>query len=428
MNDMSSGVNPTELLCTSVAGCKRHLANASAQVRAAVVAELASLLRRDQAAILSANALDLEAAAQSGLSASLTDRLMLNPARLQAMAADLERVAQLEDPIGLELERRALGPGMMLSRRRVPIGTLGVIYEARPNVTTDIAALAIKSGNALVLRGGRETAHSNRALLACVHAALDSQGLPTTLVQALPAEQRSEVGELLAQDRHIDLLIPRGGQALQDYCREHARMAVVYGGIGICHLYWAPSADLNRALPVVVNAKVQRPSVCNALDTLLIHADAAEKVLPALVAEMIPLGVRFVADERALPLLAEQFAAQVRAAEAGDFDREWLSLVLGLKVVDSLDQAIEHIALHSTDHSDGILTEDAEEAARFLNEVDSAAVYWNASTRFTDGSAFGLGAEVAVSTQRLHARGPMALEALTTYKWVVEGNYSVRKG
>ncbi len=426
MNDLSTNASATELICASVAGCRRQLANAASAQRAAVVAELAAQLRAEQATVLAANQRDLDAAAQAGLSPALTDRLMLNAERLEAMAADLERVAQLPDPIGTELERRELQPGMMLSRRRVPIGTLGVVYEARPNVTTDIAALAIKSGNALVLRGGRETVHSNRALLACVHAALRGHGLPESLVQALPAEQRSEVGELLAQDRYIDLLIPRGGQALQDYCREHARMAVVYGGIGICHLYWAPSANLQRALPLVVNAKVQRPSVCNALDTLLVDRQVAAAVLPRVVAEMLPLGVRFVADTAALDALGGPSGDQLRAAQADDFDREWLSLTLGLRVVDGLDQAIAHISEHSTDHSDGILTEDAEEARRFLAEVDSAAVYWNASTRFTDGSAFGLGAEVAVSTQRLHARGPMALEALTTYKWVVEGDYSVR--
>lgn len=426
MNDLSTNTSATELTCAGVAGSRRQLANAASAQRAAVVAELAAQLRAEQATVLAANQRDLDAAAQAGLSPALTDRLMLNAERLEAMAGDLERVAQLPDPIGTELERRELEPGMMLSRRRVPIGTLGVVYEARPNVTTDIAALAIKSGNALVLRGGRETVHSNRALLACVHAALRSQGLPESLVQALPAEQRSEVGELLAQDRHIDLLIPRGGQALQDYCREHARMAVVYGGIGICHLYWAPSANLERALPLVVNAKVQRPSVCNSLDTLLVDRQVAAAVLPRVVAEMLPLGVRFVADAAALAALGGPSGDQLRAAQDDDFDREWLSLTLGLKVVDGLDQAIAHIAEHSTDHSDGILSEDAAEAQRFLAEVDSAAVYWNASTRFTDGSAFGLGAEVAVSTQRLHARGPMALEALTTYKWVVEGEYSVR--
>lgn len=426
MNDLSTGANATEILCASVASRRRILANAPAAKRSAVVREIAAQLRARQTEILQANAVDLAVAAESGMSAALTDRLMLNAARLEGMATDLGRVADLPDPIGVELERRTLPEGPELSRRRVPIGTLGVIYEARPNVTTDIAALALKSGNALVLRGGRETKNSNRALLTCVHAALASQQLPAELVQALPAQERSEVGELLQQDRYIDLLIPRGGQALQDYCRDHARMAVVYGGIGICHLYWAPSARLDRALAVVSNAKVQRPSVCNALDTLLVHRAVAAKVLPQVVVQMSALGVRFVADPGALEALDGRGGEYVRAAEDGDFQREWLSLMLGLKIVDDLDQAMNHIADNGTGHSDGILSEDKKETQRFLAEVDSAAVYSNASTRFTDGSAFGLGAEVAVSTQRLHARGPMALEALTTYKWVVEGDYSVR--
>lgn len=426
MNELSAEASATEVVCASVASGRRLLANAPAAKRSAVVREMATQLRARQAEILRANGLDLAAAGEAGMSAALTDRLMLNADRLQGMAVDLERVADLPDPIGVELERRTLPEGQHLSRRRVPIGTLAVIYEARPNVTTDIAALALKSGNALVLRGGRETQNSNRALLACVHAALSSQQLPTELVQALPAQARSEVSELLQQDRYIDLLIPRGGQALQDYCRDHARMAVVYGGIGICHLYWASSANLERALPVVSNAKVQRPSVCNALDTLLVDQSVAAQVLPEVIAQMAPLGVSFVADSAALAALNGRGAEHVSAAAQADFDREWLSLVLGLKVVKGIDEAMDHIAAHSTGHSDGILSDDQAETQRFLAEVDSAAVYSNASTRFTDGSAFGLGAEVAVSTQRLHARGPMALEALTTYKWVVEGDYSVR--
>jgi glutamate-5-semialdehyde dehydrogenase len=400
------------------------LAAAGADRRAAAVNAIADALLARQDQVLAANALDLQEA--DGLSPALRDRLLLSAERLAAMAADLKRVAQLPDLIGAQIDARTLDNGLRLSRRRVPVGTLGVIYEARPNVTTDIAALALKTGNALVLRGGRETRHSNAALLDCVRSGLRAADLPEAAVQALPASDRAEVDALLRQDRYIDLLIPRGGQALQDHCREHARMAVVYGGIGICHLYWAPSADAERALAVVENAKVQRPSVCNALDTLLVHQSVAAGVLPLVVARLAPLGVRFVADDRSMACLQGQPDDQVRQAGPEDFDREWLALVLGLKVVDDLDHAINHIAQHGTAHSDGILSADPDEARRFCAEVDSAAVYWNASTRFTDGSAFGLGAEVAVSTQRLHARGPMALEALTTYKWVGEGEYLVR--
>ncbi len=424
--DESKSVEATvQEAAAAAAACRRVLAAAGADRRAMAVNAIADALLARQDRVLAANALDLQAA--DSLSPALRDRLLLDAERLAAMATDLKRVAQLPDLIGDQIEARTLDNGLRLSRRRVPVGTLGVIYEARPNVTTDIAALALKTGNALVLRGGRETRHSNAALLDCVRAGLRAAQLPEAAVQALPAADRAEVDALLRQDRTIDLLIPRGGQALQDHCREHARMAVVYGGIGICHLYWAASADVEKSLAVVENAKVQRPSVCNALDTLLVHQTVAAEVLPMVVNRLAPLGVQFVADERALACLHGQPAERVRRAGPEDFDREWLALVLGLKVVDDLNQAIDHIARHGTAHSDGILSDDPDEARGFLDEVDSAAVYWNASTRFTDGSAFGLGAEVAVSTQRLHARGPMALEALTTYKWVGEGEYLVRR-
>ncbi|MCB1633678.1 MAG: glutamate-5-semialdehyde dehydrogenase [Xanthomonadales bacterium] len=410
-------------LCASAAQSRHELAASTAAQRSEAVTFIADALMHQQDAILNANSADLSAATQ--LSASLRDRLTLNPERVQLMAADLRRVAELPDPLGEVLEQRVLDNGLRLSRRRVPVGTLAVVYEARPNVTTDIAALALRSGNALVLRGGKETRLSNAALLGCVHAGMSKAGLPTTAVVALPGETRSEVDQLLTMHESIDLLIPRGGQALQDHCRRHAQMAVVFGGIGICHLYWAPSADADRSLAVIANAKVQRPTVCNALDTVLLHRDIAATVLPRLHQQLQPLGVTLVLDSAAGQLL--DGATDVRLAQAGDFDREWLSLQLGIKVVDGVDEAVDHIRQHGTAHSDGILTNNAEEAAHFLNEVDSAAVYWNASTRFTDGSAFGLGAEVAISTQRLHARGPMALEALTTYKWVGEGDYLVRR-
>jgi glutamate-5-semialdehyde dehydrogenase len=306
----------------------------------------------------------------------------------------------------------------------VPIGVLGVIYEARPNVTVDVAGLALKTGNAVILRGGSETLNSNRALVAVIQRALTEAHLPADAVQFVDDADRARVTELLALDEYVDMIIPRGGANLHRFCREHSRIPVITGGIGICHLFVDESADLDAALNVITNAKVQRPTVCNALDTALVHRAVAAGFLPRLVNHLGAAGVTFRADASAQPLLP----ADPRVAPAGpdDFDTEWLALILGIKVVDSLDEAIAHITAHSTGHSDGILTRHDAHAARFIAEVDSAAVYVNASTRFTDGGQFGLGAEVAISTQRLHARGPMGLRELTTYKWVVVGAGHVR--
>jgi glutamate-5-semialdehyde dehydrogenase len=306
----------------------------------------------------------------------------------------------------------------------VPLGVIGVIYEARPNVTIDCAALCIKSGNAAVLRGSADTLASNRALLAAVHAALASVGLPTEAVGLIDSPDRAEVEAMLGLNELIDLIIPRGGAALHQRCRQQSRIPVITGGIGICHLYAAASVEIDRALPLIDNAKTQRPSVCNALDTVLADRRIAAALLPALVERLAAKGVAFRAEPEALAIVGAHPAVQ--PAGPDDFDTEWLGLTLGLKVVDGVEAAIAHIQQHSTGHSDGILSADSAEVARFLHAVDSAAVYVNASTRFTDGSQFGLGAEIAVSTQRIHARGPMALEALTSYKWVVRGDYAVR--
>jgi glutamate-5-semialdehyde dehydrogenase len=302
---------------------------------------------------------------------------------------------------------------------------LGVIYEARPNVTVDVASLALKSGNAVILRGGSETLHSNRALVACLQRALAGGEVPADAVQFIDSPDRSLVLELLHLKDHVDMIIPRGGAGLHEFCRENSRIPVITGGIGICHLFVDDTADREAALKIIHNAKTQRPSVCNALDTVLVHRDIAREFLPQVVDRLAPAGVTFRAEPQALAFLQPPDPS-VSPAGPEDFDTEWLSLVLGLKVVDGLDEAIEHIALHSTAHSDGILTGTEANAERFVAEVDSAAVYVNASTRFTDGTELGLGAEVAVSTQRLHARGPMALRELTTYKWVVRGQGHVR--
>lgn len=400
------------------------LARSSDGDRTALLLDIARQIEARTDEVLAANEADVAAARTTGMEAALIDRLRLDAGRLADLIADLRRVAALPDPLAGRYAERVLESGLRIARKRVPLGVLGVIYEARPNVTVDIAGLALKSGNALVMRGGRETRGSNRVLVDCVHAGLRQRGLPVELVQFVDRDDRDAVLELLDCAGSIDLVIPRGGRSLQDLCLARSRVPVVTGGIGICHLYVDAAADIARALPVIENAKVQRPTVCNALDTLLVHRHIASDCLPRVVARLASHGVRFRAEPRALREV--EGLPGVEGAREGDFDREWLSLVLGLKVVDGIDEAMAHVARHGTAHSDGILSDDREAIERFLSEVDSAAVYANASTRFTDGAQFGLGAEVAVSTQRVQARGPMGLTELTTYKWVVEGDYQVR--
>lgn len=403
-----------------------HLARATTEQKNAALRAMADALEANAESILDANRLDLEDGRASGLSAALLDRLDLQN-RLAGIAADVRGVAGLPDPVGQTFDARTLENGLQVSKRRVPLGVLGVIYEARPNVTVDVAALALKSGNAVILRGGSETLRSNLALVAALRQAMTAHGFPTDAFQYIENTDRKYVGELLKLHHYVDMIIPRGGSALHTFCRENSSIPVITGGIGICHLYVDETADQDAALKIVHNAKTQRPSVCNALDTLLVHRQIAADFLPRVVEYLGSAGVIFRAEPRALAAVnGRAYDPRVALAGPDDFDTEWLALVLGLKVVDSLDEAIEHIRRHSTQHSDGILTQNNEAAERFLAEVDSAAVYVNASTRFTDGGALGLGAEIAVSTQRLHARGPMALEELTTYKWVVVGAGHVR--
>jgi glutamate-5-semialdehyde dehydrogenase len=402
------------------------LARAPTVQKNKAILSLAGLLERDSRDILSANAQDVEEAGRADLSAALIDRLTLDPARLADIASDLCIVAELPDPVGERFDEKTLPNGMRLRRQRVPIGVLGVIYESRPNVTIDISGLTVKTGNAAILRGGSETVRTNRVLVQSVRRALAGAGLPEDSILFVDDPDRALVTELLALDEFVDMIIPRGGESLHRFCREHSRMPVITGGMGICHLFVDESADLARSLPVIRNAKIQRPSVCNALDTVLVHRAVAAQFLPLLVQTLAADGVVFRAHESAIPFLPDPLPASVQPAGPEDFDTEWMSLVLGLKIVESLDEAVAHIAAHSLDHSDGILTGNRANAERFTADVDSAAVYVNASTRFTDGGQFGLGAEVAISTQRLHARGPMGLRELTTYKWVAEGDYHSR--
>jgi glutamate-5-semialdehyde dehydrogenase len=418
-------VNMTDL-GTRARAASRIMAKAPTDQKNRALTELATLLGKDRQPILDANAKDVAAAKTAGLAEGLIDRLTLTPARLDGIAADLRKVIDLPDPVGERYDESTRPGGLHLWRQRVPLGVLGVIYESRPNVTVDVAGLAVKTGNAAILRGGSETIHSNRALVAAVHNAMRAAGLPEDAVLFVDDPDRARVTELLALDGYVDMIIPRGGSSLHRFCREHSRIPVITGGVGICHLYVEKSADLARSVEVIHNAKTKRPSVCNALDTVLVERAIAAEFLPMVVARLEKDGVTFRAHASALPFLGDPLPASVQPAGPEDFDTEWMALTLGLKVADTLDEAMEHIALHSQNHSDGILTENKEHAARFMAEVDSAAVYVNASTHFTDGAQFGLGAEVAISTQRLHARGPMGLRELTTYKWVAQGDYLIR--
>ena len=403
------------------------LAVTSTALKNQALLAMADELESQQAAILQANSLDITAARDSGMSEALLDRLLLNPARLAGIVADVRKVVTLDDPVGCELESRVLENGLRLSRRRVPIGVIGVIYEARPNVTIDIAALCLKTGNASILRGGRETFHSNMALVAVIQAALAKCGLPAAAVQYIESPDRALVSELLRLDQYVDMIIPRGGANLHKLCKEQSSIPVIIGGFGVSHLFVDASADQVRSVEVIDNAKVQRPSACNALDTLLVHEAVAEAFLPLLVSRMNEQGVTLVAEPQAHALLQRAGADKLRQAGAEDFDTEWLSLTLGVKLVANVGEALAHLREHNACHSDAILTNDLTHAEQFINGAGSAAVYVNASTRFTDGAQFGLGAEVAVSTQKLHARGPMGLTELTSYKWIGQADYLSRK-
>ena len=401
------------------------LALLSSREKNRVLETIADELEAQTESILSANVQDVEQARANGLSDAMLDRLALTPARLKAIADDVRQVCNLADPVGQVIDGGLLDSGLRLERRRVPLGVIGVIYEARPNVTVDVASLCLKTGNAAILRGGKETYRTNAATVAVIQKALEACGLPAAAVQSIDNPDRALVAEMLRMDKYIDMLIPRGGAGLHKLCREQSTIPVITGGIGVCHIYVDDSAEIDPALKIIVNAKTQRPSTCNTVETLLVHQDIAARFLPALSQQMAQSGVTLHADDTALATL-QAGPANVVAVKAEEYDDEFLSLDLKVKIVTDMDDAITHIREHGTQHSDAILTRTLRNADRFVNEVDSSAVYVNASTRFTDGGQFGLGAEVAVSTQKLHARGPMGLEALTTYKWVGFGDDTIR--
>ncbi|NVC64051.1 glutamate-5-semialdehyde dehydrogenase [Vibrio sp. 05-20-BW147] len=400
-----------------------QLATASTAQKNKALAIIADELEANAADILAANNKDIELGRQAGLSEAMLDRLLLNESRLNGIANDVRNVISLTDPVGSEIDSKVLENGMQLSRRRVPLGVVGVIYEARPNVTIDIAALCLKTGNASILRGGKETFFSNMELVKVIQSALAKAGLPAASVQYIEKPDRELVTQLLKLDDYVDMIIPRGGAGLHKMCKENSTIPVIIGGFGISHIFVDETADLAKSVDVVENAKAQRPSACNALDTLLVHERIAEQFLPMLAAKLNGK-VTFVVEPKAKAYMTK--AEQMRDASDGDFDTEWLSYTLGVKVVADVQEAIDHMREHNASHSDAIMTNHLQNAELFINSVGSAAVYVNASTRFTDGAQFGLGAEVAVSTQKLHARGPMGLEELTSYKWVGKANYLSR--
>lgn len=406
----------------------RALALAPTHQKNAALDALAGALLDEQGTILAANASDLAAARAAGTEPSLIDRMTLTPARLAAIAGDTRAVMRLPDPVGGRFDERVLPNGLRVHRRHTPLGVVGVIYEARPNVTVDVAALCLKAGSAVVLRGGSDIRRSVAAITGTIGRAVASAGLPADSVQSIVDPDRALIGELLRLDRYVDMIIPRGGAGLHRFCRDNATVPVITGGIGVCHAYVHAAADLNKAVPIIHNGKVQRPSVCNALDTVLVDRAVAAEALPLIAAPLAASGVELRADDEALPILQAAGAGQgwkLAPAAPDDFGTEFMALVLSIRVVDGIDAALDHIAQHG-DHSDVIITEDAEAAGRFVSAVDSAAVLVNASTRFNDGGQLGLGAEIAISTQKLHARGPMGLQELTSYKWVVEGEGQIR--
>ena len=404
----------------------RHLARLSTGVKDRALLNIADALKTRETEILEANRRDLQTGKEAGLSDAMLERLLLNSERLDGMAADVRTVTSLPDPVGETFDMRTLPNGLQVGRRRVPLGVIGAIYESRPNITVDISVLCFKSGNAVILRGGSEAIHSNTALANLVRDAIAEAGAPRDAVQFVGATDRALVEQMLAMKEHIDLLIPRGGADFVRYVGEKAQMPVITGGVGVCHTYVDKDANLESAVAIAYNAKVSRPTVCNALDTLLVHSEAAPKCLPAIAREWAKAGVEMHCDLRALSILGPSEALNLKPATEEDWGMEFLSLTASVKVVDSMDEALEHIEQYGSGHSEAIVTEDYSSAMRFLDDVDAAVVLVNASTRFTDGGQLGLGAEVAISTNKMHARGPMGLRELTSYKWTILGTGQVR--
>ena len=407
-------------------GAKTAMALADTDAKNRALLAMADALEGAREDILAANEADL-ADAQGHISQVMLDRLALNPGRIDGMAQGIREVAALPDPVGAVLKRVERPNGLVIEKTAVPMGVIAIIYESRPNVTSDAAVLALKAGSACVLRGGKEAHRSAAAIVAALKRGLDAAGLPQDALMLVEDTSRASANELMTASGYVDLLIPRGGAGLIRACVDNATVPVVETGTGICHVYVDRDADLDMALDIVENAKCSRPSVCNAEEVLLVHRDAAAEFLPRLKARLAD--DRAAAGQTPVELRLDRAAAAIipgTPAGERDFDTEFLDYILAVKVVDSLEEAIAHIAAHSTGHSESIVTRDSRAARAFLAQVDSAAVYWNASTRFTDGGEFGLGCEMGISTQKLHARGPLGLQELCTFKYIIRGNGQVR--
>ena len=399
----------------------RLLARADTATKNRALVEIAAAIRREAACLMAENAIDVEHALAGGEDAAFVERLTLTAKSVETMAKGVDEVAKLADPVGEITERQRQASGIEVARMRVPLGVIGIIYESRPNVTADAAALCLKSGNACILRGGSESVRSNLAIAACVRAGLAAAGLPKDAVQVIETPDRAAVGELLRMNQYVDIIVPRGGKSLIERIMAESRIPMIKHLDGVCHVYIDQSADIDRAIRIADNAKTQRYGTCNAMETLLAHNDIAPRVLPALAKIYLDKGVELRGDEASRKLVP-----QMKPATEEDWYAEYLAPILAVRVVDGLDTAMDHIAKYGSQHTDSIVTEDREHAERFLREVDSSSVMVNASTRFADGFEYGLGAEIGISTDKLHARGPVGLEGLTSQKFIVYGHGEVR--
>ena len=409
-------------ICQKAKAASVEMAKLSVEAKNTALCRMANALEANADKILAANKADVEAAKAKGLKAALLDRLALDQRKIQTMAKDLREVSALADPIGTIISSWTRPNGLIISQVRVPLGVVGVIYESRPDVTSDAAGICIKSGNVVILRGGSDALNSNVTIGDVLRSALEGTNVPVDAVQVVNSPSRKEAEELMRMRQYVDVLIPRGGANLIKTVVETSRIPVIETGTGNCHVYVEEDADLEKATPIVINSKCQRPGTCNAAEKLLVHSKIAKRYLPVVIAALRKEVVEVRGDEE-----TRKIVPNVKAANEQDWYTEYSDLIMGVKVVKNLDEAISHINKYGTHHSDSILTTDFDKAMRFIREIDSAAVYWNASTRFTDGNQFGLGAEIGISTQKLHARGPMSVQHLTTTKYVVLGSGQIRK-
>ena len=423
---LERGISELELKAEAARASTRQMVGLTTEVKNSALNNLADMLIQRSAEILDANSEDCLAASKSGNQETTLDRLQLNTGRIQSLASSVRNIALLPDPVGESFDSATMDNGLRIEKKRVPLGVIGTIYESRPAVTVDISALCLKSGNAAILRGGTEAFQSNKILAGIVRSAISEVGVPVDSVQFINCTDRNLVSRMLAMSDEIDLMIPRGGHQLVRRVGKEAKMPAITGGIGVCHTYVDKSADLDMAVEIVNNAKVQRPSVCNAMDTLLVHASVAPLFLPMISQRWAIAGVEMRVDSRAMSMIGSVDNLRVIPAHDEDWSTEHLSLRAGVRIVDSFEKALEHINSYGSGHSEAIVTEDEIEGMRFLELVDASAVMLNASTRFNDGGEFGLGAEVAISTNKMHARGPIGIRELTSYKWIVVGTGHVR--